>query len=272
MVQWTGWPTPEQVAKAVTDQRPSLIGQPTKVEGTLRLVLPRASSSVAQQSVETSHLAEEDELLGALGAAVVRPDSKGAGRDVTQRDDGAVAAVRAHPDIGLGHPRRRRSGVHDAYSKFGPPTEEKWTLVHPVHSPGMVATPDERLSHEDERNPARSDLIIPPEAETAPACTIRSLRQAGQRRSRVSGRGPLDWAWGTRPFPPRTPALVMARITCRRAAKPRGHPLRQSRHAWQAELFCAERAVSASARRPRRAHRLTPRGPTGRPGRGRGRS
>ena len=35
-------PTPEQVAKAVTDKRPSPVGQPTKVEITLRLVLPRA--------------------------------------------------------------------------------------------------------------------------------------------------------------------------------------------------------------------------------------
>ena len=34
--------TPEQVAKAVTDKRPSPVGQPTKVEITLRLVLPRS--------------------------------------------------------------------------------------------------------------------------------------------------------------------------------------------------------------------------------------
>ena len=34
--------TPEQVAKTVTDKRPSPPGQPTKVEITLRLVLPRA--------------------------------------------------------------------------------------------------------------------------------------------------------------------------------------------------------------------------------------
>ena len=34
-------PTPEQVAKAVTDKRPSPVGQPTKVEITLRLVLAR---------------------------------------------------------------------------------------------------------------------------------------------------------------------------------------------------------------------------------------
>jgi hypothetical protein len=34
-------PTPEQVAKAVTDKRPSPPGQPTKVEISLRLVLPR---------------------------------------------------------------------------------------------------------------------------------------------------------------------------------------------------------------------------------------
>ena len=33
--------TPEQVAKKVTDQRPSPVGQPTKVEITMRLVLPR---------------------------------------------------------------------------------------------------------------------------------------------------------------------------------------------------------------------------------------
>ena len=33
--------TPEEVAKAVTDKRPSPVGQPTKVEITLRLVLPR---------------------------------------------------------------------------------------------------------------------------------------------------------------------------------------------------------------------------------------
>jgi len=33
--------TPEQVAKKVTDKRPSPVGQPTKVEITLRLVLPR---------------------------------------------------------------------------------------------------------------------------------------------------------------------------------------------------------------------------------------
>jgi hypothetical protein len=34
-------PTPEQIATAVTDKRPSPVGQPTKVEITLRLVLPR---------------------------------------------------------------------------------------------------------------------------------------------------------------------------------------------------------------------------------------
>lgn len=34
-------PTPEQVAKAVTDKRPSPVGQPTKVEISLRLVLSR---------------------------------------------------------------------------------------------------------------------------------------------------------------------------------------------------------------------------------------
>jgi hypothetical protein len=34
-------PTPEQVAKAVTDKRPSPVGQPTKAEISLRLVLPR---------------------------------------------------------------------------------------------------------------------------------------------------------------------------------------------------------------------------------------
>ena len=34
-------PTPEQVAKAVTDKRPSPPGQPTKVEISLRLVLSR---------------------------------------------------------------------------------------------------------------------------------------------------------------------------------------------------------------------------------------
>jgi len=33
--------TPEEVAKAVTDRRPSRVGQPTKVEISLRLVLPR---------------------------------------------------------------------------------------------------------------------------------------------------------------------------------------------------------------------------------------
>jgi hypothetical protein len=35
-------PTPEEVAKIVTDKRPSPVGQPTKVEISLRLVLPRA--------------------------------------------------------------------------------------------------------------------------------------------------------------------------------------------------------------------------------------
>jgi hypothetical protein len=35
-------PTPEQVAKALTDKRPSPPGQPTKVEISLRLALPRA--------------------------------------------------------------------------------------------------------------------------------------------------------------------------------------------------------------------------------------
>jgi hypothetical protein len=36
-------PTPEQIAKVVTDKRPSPVGQPTKAEITLRLVLPRAA-------------------------------------------------------------------------------------------------------------------------------------------------------------------------------------------------------------------------------------
>jgi hypothetical protein len=35
-------PTPEQIAKVVTDKRPSPVGQPTKAEITLRLSLPRA--------------------------------------------------------------------------------------------------------------------------------------------------------------------------------------------------------------------------------------
>ena len=34
-------PTPEQIAKVVTAKRPSPVGQPAKVELTLRLVLPR---------------------------------------------------------------------------------------------------------------------------------------------------------------------------------------------------------------------------------------
>jgi hypothetical protein len=34
-------PTPEQVAKVVTDKRPSPVGQPTKAEISLRLVLQR---------------------------------------------------------------------------------------------------------------------------------------------------------------------------------------------------------------------------------------
>jgi len=34
-------PTPEQVAKIVTDKRPSPVGQPTKAEISLRLVLQR---------------------------------------------------------------------------------------------------------------------------------------------------------------------------------------------------------------------------------------
>jgi len=34
-------PTPEEVAKIVTDKRPSPVGQPTKVEISLRLVLAR---------------------------------------------------------------------------------------------------------------------------------------------------------------------------------------------------------------------------------------
>ena len=41
------------------------------------------------------HREEEDELRGATRAAVVTPDPRGAGRDVTQPYDGAVAAVRA---------------------------------------------------------------------------------------------------------------------------------------------------------------------------------
>jgi hypothetical protein len=36
-------PTPEQLAKTVTDKRPSPVGQPDKAEITLRLVLPRAT-------------------------------------------------------------------------------------------------------------------------------------------------------------------------------------------------------------------------------------
>ena len=35
-------PTPEQIAKTVTDKRPSPVGQLEKAEITLRLVLPRA--------------------------------------------------------------------------------------------------------------------------------------------------------------------------------------------------------------------------------------
>src|SRR5580765_8425760 len=41
------------------------------------------------------HREEEDELRGATGAAVVTPDPRGAGRDVTHPDHGAVSAVRA---------------------------------------------------------------------------------------------------------------------------------------------------------------------------------
>jgi hypothetical protein len=41
------------------------------------------------------HREEKDELRGAIRAAVVTPDPRGAGRDMTQSYDGAVAAVRA---------------------------------------------------------------------------------------------------------------------------------------------------------------------------------
>jgi hypothetical protein len=47
------------------------------------------------------HREEEDELRGAIWAAVVTPDPRDAGRDVTQPDDGAVAAVRAPAVAGL---------------------------------------------------------------------------------------------------------------------------------------------------------------------------
>ena len=36
-------PTPEEIAKIVTDKRPSPVGMPTKAEIGLRLVLPRAA-------------------------------------------------------------------------------------------------------------------------------------------------------------------------------------------------------------------------------------
>ena len=41
------------------------------------------------------HREEKDELRGAIRAAVVTPNPRGAGRDMTQSYDGAVAAVRA---------------------------------------------------------------------------------------------------------------------------------------------------------------------------------
>jgi hypothetical protein len=41
------------------------------------------------------HREEEDEVRAAIRAAVVTPDSRGAGRDVTQAYDAAVAALRA---------------------------------------------------------------------------------------------------------------------------------------------------------------------------------
>ena len=60
-----------------------------------------------------SRLAEEDELLGALEAAIVTPDPGGVRRDVTERGDGPGAAVRAHAVVGLGQQRERRLGVHE---------------------------------------------------------------------------------------------------------------------------------------------------------------
>jgi hypothetical protein len=49
-----------------------------------------------------SRLAEEDELLGALQAAVVTQDASGVGRDMTQCGDEPGTAVRANAVVGLG--------------------------------------------------------------------------------------------------------------------------------------------------------------------------
>jgi hypothetical protein len=56
------------------------------------------------------HREDEDEIRGARGAAVGASNSRGTGRDGTQRDHCAVAAARAHPVAGFRQEGRRRRG------------------------------------------------------------------------------------------------------------------------------------------------------------------
>jgi hypothetical protein len=63
-------PTPEEVAKIVTDKRPSPVGQPTKVEISLRLVLPRPVLE-RLHSWEDRHL-RRTSVLAAIRRAIAR--------------------------------------------------------------------------------------------------------------------------------------------------------------------------------------------------------
>jgi hypothetical protein len=49
-------PTPEQIVKAVTDKRPSPVGQPAKVELTVKLVLPRElAERLTARAIRSGH-------------------------------------------------------------------------------------------------------------------------------------------------------------------------------------------------------------------------
>jgi len=96
------------------------------------------------------HREEKDELRGAIRAAVVTPNPRGAGRDMTQSYDGAVAAVRAPAVAGFWE--GQRGGIHDATldstplpsdMDLGPPVERPMVTLKAGSRRGPAPPPSE---------------------------------------------------------------------------------------------------------------------------------
>jgi hypothetical protein len=96
-------------------------GQPTRGEEAAAVITVTARSGRAgMRRIEKMRT----KSVRALGAAVLAPNPRGAGRDGTQSEDGAVAPGRTHPTGGLRHEGRR-----------------PWVDGGPTGGPAAVRTP-----------------------------------------------------------------------------------------------------------------------------------